>query len=151
MPTYQIRPEDPATPAAIALLQGLSDNLTAITGSSGRASFDPEDVRGPKSLFVLAWDERDQAVGCGSFRPLQPGIAELKRMYALPGTRGVGTAVLQYLEAEAAQMGYAELWLETRRVNLRAVGFYRSRGYKEIPNFGKYVGRPEAICLAKHL
>lgn len=63
----------------------------------------------------------------------------------------MGTAVLQYLEAEAALMGYAELWLETRRVNIRAVGFYHSRGYQEIPNFGKYVGRPEAICLAKHL
>lgn len=151
MATYQIRPEDPTTPAATALLQGLSDSLTAITGSSGRASFNPEDVRGPNSLFVLAWDEHNQAVGCGGFRPLQPGIAELKRMYALPETRGVGTAVLQFLEAEAAKLGYAELWLETRRVNLRAVGFYRSRGYQAIPNFGKYVDRPEAICLAKRL
>lgn len=151
MPTYYIMPEDPATPAAVALIQALSDTLAAITGSNGRTSFNPDDVRGPNSLFVVARNARNSAVGCGGFRPLQPGIAELKRMYASPGTKGVGTAILQFLEAKATQMGYEELWLETRRVNVRAVGFYSSRGYEQIPNFGKYVDRPEAICMAKRL
>lgn len=68
MPTYYIMPEDPATPAAVALIQALSDTLAAITGSNGRTSFNPDDVRGPNSLFVVARNARNSAVGCGGFR-----------------------------------------------------------------------------------
>lgn len=48
-------------------------------------------------------------------------------------------------------MGYTEFWLETRSVNARAVSFYERRGYRKIPNFGKYIGRQEAVCLGKPL
>jgi ribosomal protein S18 acetylase RimI-like enzyme len=72
-------------------------------------------------------------------------------MYARPGTRGVGTAILHHLENQALRAGYAEIWLETRRVNTRAVSFYVRHGYRQVPNFGRYVGRPEAICLGKVL
>ena len=48
-------------------------------------------------------------------------------------------------------MGYHALWLETRLVNERAVRFYESRGYKRIPNFGKYVGNTAAVCFEKRL
>lgn len=40
-----IRAEDPGTPDAIALLDKLSAALAVISGDSGRASFDPDDVR----------------------------------------------------------------------------------------------------------
>ena len=36
-------------------------------------------------------------------------------------------------------------------MNLRAVGFCLKHGYELIPNYGKYIGRPEAVCLAKRL
>ena len=72
-------------------------------------------------------------------------------MYAAPGTSGVGSAVLAHLESEAAKLGYSEVWLETRAVNSRAVAFYEQRGYSRISNFGKYVGRAEAVCFAKRL
>jgi ribosomal protein S18 acetylase RimI-like enzyme len=51
----------------------------------------------------------------------------------------------------ASELGYSEAWLETRRVNSRAVNFYLKHGYREIPGFGKYAGLPEAICMAKEL
>lgn len=129
----------------------LSLILTAVTGASGTASFDPNDVKVPGALFVVAHNEAGQAVGCGAFRPLCEGVAEIKRMYARPGNVGVGTAVLTYLEAEATRMGYHALWLETRLVNERAVAFYQSRGYMRIPNFGKYVGNGTAVCFEKRL
>lgn len=87
--------EDPAGPDAVALLDALSDTLAAITGSSGRASFDVNDVRGDKARFVLG--------------------------------------------------------LETRLVNTRAVHFYERHGYSRIPNYGRYIGRPEAVCFEKTL
>ncbi|HEX9173528.1 MAG TPA: hypothetical protein VF861_12785 [Telluria sp.] len=51
----------------------------------------------------------------------------------------------------ALALGYRALWLETRRVNLRAVGFYAAHGYRPVANYGKYVGRDDAVCLGKSL
>ena len=150
-PLLSITAEDPASADAQVLIDALSDTLAGITGDSGRSGFDPADVRDPRSLFVVARAQDGTPVGCGAYRPLEAGIAELKRMYARPDTRGVGDAVLDVLETSAAAAGYEALWLETRRVNLRAVRFYVRRGYREIPNFGRYADLPEAICLARAL
>jgi GNAT superfamily N-acetyltransferase len=146
-----IRAEDPGTPDAIALIGELSAALAAITGDSGRSSFDPDDVRAADARFVVARNADRQAVGCGAFRPLADGIAELKRMYSRPGNPGASSALLAFLEAEAAALDYRAIWLATRVVNERAVRFYRARGYRPIPNYGKYAGKAETVCLAKQL
>ncbi len=148
---YTITPEDPTSAVSCQLMDELSAILTGITGDSGRSSFDPNDVRVPKALFVVARNEGGQAIGCGAFRPLREGIAEIKRMYSRPGSAGVGSTILAYLETEAASMGYKALWLETRLVNERAVRFYERRGYSRIPNYGKYIGNPKAVCFEKRL
>lgn len=148
---FFINLEDPATSDASALIEALSEALASITGDSGKSSFDPEDVRGERARFVVARTIEGRAVGCGAFRPLQNGVAELKRMYSMPGTKGVGHAVLSHLEQEAVALGYEQLWLETRLINQHAVAFYEKHGYKRIPNFGKYVGNSAAVCLAKSL
>ncbi|PZP32488.1 MAG: GNAT family N-acetyltransferase [Roseateles depolymerans] len=143
--------EDPGGGDAQVLLEELSAVLQAITGSSGRSSFSVEDVRGPRSRFVVARDEVGLAWGCGALRPLQPGVAELKRMYARSGGAGVGAALLAHLEAEARGLGYRALWLETRAVNGRAVAFYERHGYQRIENFGRYAGNAAAVCFGKEL
>jgi GNAT superfamily N-acetyltransferase len=116
-----------------------------------KSSFDRSYVQGPRARFVVARTKAGIPVGCGAFRPMGETVAEVKRMYAVPGTVGVGSVVLAHLESEATKLGYSELWLETRVVNERAVAFYEHRGYSPIPSFGKYVGRREAACLAKRL
>ena len=132
-------------------MEELSTALEAITGDSGKASFDVDDVRGPLACFVVARDTHGAALGCGAFRPLQPGVAEIKRMYARHGSVGVGSAVLRFLEEQAGKLGYQALWLETRLVNRRAVDFYAARGYARIANYGKYIGNPLAVCFEKLL
>ncbi|MGB9988857.1 GNAT family N-acetyltransferase [Massilia sp. SM-13] len=143
--------EDPGTDDAALLMRELSVALALITGDSGAASFSVDDVRGPGGCFVLARDAAGRPLGCGALRPLQPGVAELKRMYARPETQGVGGALLAHLERRATAMGYRELWLETRLVNVRATQFYLRHGYRRIDNFGKYAGRAAAGCYAKAL
>jgi GNAT superfamily N-acetyltransferase len=142
---------DPASHEAQQLLASLSTTLQSITGSDGKASFDVSDVQVERACFAIAWSAAGEPLGCGAIRPLEPAIAELKRMFAVPGTRGVGSAVLAFLEQQALIFGYREIWLETRLVNQRAVAFYERHGYQVIPNFGRYVGRPEAVCLGKLL
>lgn len=148
---FTITHEDPASPAAAQLIDALSETLAKITGDSGKSSFDPNDVRGSRARFVVARTSTGTPVGCGAFRPIDESTAEVKRMYAIPGLSGVGGAVLSHLENEAKLLGYSQLWLETRIVNQRAVAFYEKKGYSRIPNFGKYVGKLEAVCFAKNL
>jgi GNAT superfamily N-acetyltransferase len=143
--------EDPGTPDAIALVDELSAALAAITGDSGRSSFDIDDVRAARARFVVARNASGHAVGCGAFRPLGGDIAEVKRMFARPGNPGTGSALLAFLEAQAGALGYRAIWLATRAINERAVGFYLAHGYKPIPNYGKYAGNAEAVCLATQL
>jgi GNAT superfamily N-acetyltransferase len=144
---------DPASPEALQLMAELSAILEAITGDGGRNSFKPEDVAGPRGRFVIARAPEGAPLGCGAIRPLDEaaGIAEVKRMYARPGAKGVGSAILAHLEEQARGLGYAALWLETRLVNQRAVAFYERRGYRRIPNYGGYVGRPQSVCFEKRL
>ena len=142
---------DPGHPDALALMDELSAALASITGASGASSFAVEDARVARSLFVLAKADDGALLGCAALRPLYGEVGEVKRMFARPGTRGVGQALLRHIEAEASALGYAALWLETRRVNTRAVAFYCRHGYEPIANYGKYVGRAEAICLGKRL
>jgi len=149
--TIQLAEEDAGAADSLALIMELSTALEAITGDSGRASFDVEDVQGPTGCFVVARNGDGEAIGCGAFRPLQPGVAEIKRMYARHGTSGVGSAVLHFLEREAQACGYQAIWLETRLVNRRAVDFYTARGYVRIANYGKYIGNPLAVCFEKTL
>lgn len=146
-----IADEDPGAADAALLMRELSVALALITGDSGAASFNADDVRGAGGCFVLARDAAGRALGCGALRPLQPGVAELKRMYARPETQGVGSALVAHLERRAAAMGYRELWLETRLVNTRATQFYLRHGYRRIDNFGKYAGQAAAGCYAKVL
>ena len=148
MPTCA--PADPDCDEARALIAELDAALAAICGDSGAKSFDTDDVRGPRSVFLLARDVAGVAVGCGALRPIEGDVAEVKRMYARPGS-GAGVQLLGELERRALQFGYRAIWLETRRVNARAVAFYDKHGYRVIPNYGKYVGRDDAICLGKIL
>lgn len=149
---------DPGHPDALALVEELSEALAAITGDSGKASFCADDARGPGALFVVARAPGGALLGCAALRPLGGAggvqarrVGEVKRMYARPGTRGAGAALLAHIESAAVQCGYHELWLETRRVNTRALGFYLRHGYAAIASYGKYIGRADAICLGKQL
>ncbi len=141
----------PNTPDARLLMDELSEHLQCITGSSGRSSFDLNDVCVPRSLFVVAYNETGKAIGCGAIRPINEDIAEVKRMYARTKEEGIGTQILCYLEVQAQKMGYYTLWIETRLINKQAVSFYKNRGYHFISNYGKYVNNSETVCFEKSI
>lgn len=142
---------DPASPDGMCLLAALSRSLQRITGSSGVASFQLSDIQLQGACFAIARQPDGTPVGCGALRPLQPGVVDLKRMFAVLGSKGVGSAVLAFLESKASEFGYGQVWLETRKFNQRAIAFYERHGYGPIATFGRYVGRPEAVCLGKQL
>lgn len=149
MPALRFIPRDPAHPDAATLLKALSAALQTITGCGGDASFDARDVRGEGAVFLVGYTEGGEPVACGGYRTLGGGAAEVKRVYA--AQRGAGRPLLMALEARACADGYTRLMCETRRVNARAVAFYLRAGWRVCENYGKYAGRPEAVCFEKIL
>jgi len=147
-----VAPIDPGSLDALGLIAELDAALAAITGDSGASSFDANDVRGARAVFLIARADDGAPVGCGALRPLEGAAdaGEIKRMYARPGS-GAGALLLAELEAQGAALGYTELRLSTRRVNARAVDFYRRHGYVAAPAWGKYVGSTVSVCLGKPL
>lgn len=94
-----------------------------------------------------------RAVACGAWQPLEPGVAELKRMYVRPAFRGRGIArqLIVALEEEALADGRPVLRLETGTYLPAAIHLYRSAGYAPIPAFGEYAGNPFSVCFSKSL
>lgn len=151
MAEFTIEETDPQHPDAIVLQAALSKTLEALTGSSGTQSFNHDDVKGDGATFVLARDENGKAVGCVACRPIGNEVVEIKRLFAVPGNRGAGRALLRHIEAFARDYGYREAWLETRSSNPTAVEFYLRNGYRIIENYGRYVGQADAVCFARAL
>ena len=145
---------DAAGPDAQLLLDALSAALLRINGDSGRSSFDVEAAT-PRGGFYIARNGAGELLGCAALRPLD-GVAdspvgELKRMYARPGSAGVGAALLAHVESQARRHGYQALHLSTRVINTRAVAFYAKHGYAPVIAWGKYVGAAQSTCLGKTL
>ena len=139
-------------PAAQPLLDELDEDLTRRYGSDEEVHAAPAEFEPPHGLFVLAVID-GEAVACGGFRPLRPGIAEVKRMYVRPAARGTGMArrLLAHLESRAEQVGHAQLWLETGTKQPEAMQLYESSGYTPIPAFGQFADSPLSRCYAKRL
>lgn len=148
--SISIKIVNPDDEKVLAITEELSENLYLRFGSDGKNSF--QDWENENSKFVFAVAEiNSEIVGCGAIRPIDQNIGEVKRMYAKYPGKKIGQTILGFLENEAVNLGYTNLVLETRVKNESAVQFYQKQGYKVIPNYGKYIDRPEAICLEKSL
>jgi len=82
-------------------------------------------------LLVAQTDS--QVVGVGALKPVDAGVAEIKRMYVRPQARGqgIGRAILQRLLADAHTIGYQLVRLETATFMHEAHALYRSLGFKD--------------------
>lgn len=142
---------DPRSAESQLLITKLSAELAAITGDNGKSNFTMDSMDEERSLWVLARNNKGDAVGCGAIRPLTEHIAELKRMFSDRSSPAIGNALLTFLEKFALSMGYDQIWLATRSVNHKALNFYQKNGYERIDNYGPYVNCDETVCFAKIL
>ena len=95
--------------------------------------------------------ENDTAVGIGAYKEFEPNVAEIKRMYTLPESRGKGIAkaILTELEAWAREENYTTSILETGFLQVDAIGLYQKLGYEITENFGQYSGVANSVCMKK--
>lgn len=84
----------------------------------------------PGSLTAVALDERGVLVGSARLLP-EAGMArrQVRQVVVAPQARGlgVGSLLMDALEARAAEQGATTLWLYARDT---AVAFYRRRGFE---------------------
>jgi len=94
----------------------------------------PGDYAPPAGRLLLAAYE-GQLAACVALHKLQPDICEMKRLYLRPQFRGkgLGRALTDRVIAEARQIGYHRMRLDTVEPVMKdAVAMYRKLGFREI-------------------
>jgi GNAT superfamily N-acetyltransferase len=94
----------------------------------------PGDYAPPGGRLLLATLEGEPA-GCVALHKLDHDICEMKRLYLRPKFRGkgLGGILVQAIFAEARQIGYLRMRLDTVEPVMKdAVAMYRKLGFREI-------------------
>ena len=103
--------------------QNFGDEFAGLPGKYAR----------PNGRLYLALVDGAPA-GCVAMRKLDEARAEMKRLYVRSDFRGakVGLALTERIIADARQIGYRALVLDTLSTMQRAQALYRSLGFVEI-------------------
>jgi GNAT superfamily N-acetyltransferase len=91
---------------------------------------------GPRGRLYLAIVDGNPA-GVGALKPVSAEVGEVKRMFVRPAARraGAARAILTQLIADAGEIGYRTLRLETMTYMVEAQGLYRSLGFVDSEAF----------------
>jgi ribosomal protein S18 acetylase RimI-like enzyme len=87
----------------------------------------------PAGRLYLAINEPEPA-GCIALRQFAVGVCEMKRLYVREEYRGIGLGrrLAEHVIADAREIGYHTMRLDTLPVMGSAIGLYRRLGFKEI-------------------
>jgi putative acetyltransferase len=110
----------------------------------------PGDYAPPYGRLLLA-EYETRIAGCVALHKLENNICEMKRLYLRPQFRGkgLGRALADRIIAEARQIGYQRMRLDTVEPVMKdAVAMYRRIGFREI---SPYCTNPIAGALYMEL
>jgi putative acetyltransferase len=126
--------------------------MRAVSPPGSSHALDLAALRAPGVTFWSAL-EGDALVGCGALKALDAGHAEIKSMRTAPThqNRGVASAVLRHIIAEAARAGYARLSLETGSFAFFAParGLYTKYGFEYCGPFADYREDPHSVFMTR--
>ncbi len=110
----------------------------------------PGDYTPPEGRLLLA-QYQGQFAGCVALHKLEGDICEMKRLYLRPQFRGqgLGRVLADHIIAEARQIGYRRMRLDTVEPVMKdAVAMYRRIGFRDI---APYCANPIAGALCMEL
>jgi putative acetyltransferase len=139
-------------PEIVTLIDALDAFQKPLYPAESHHGIDIAELIKPNVLFAVVRNAQSMAMGCGAI-VLQKDYAELKRMYVPDSYRGmgVGKALLQFLEQQAAASQCRLLRLETGVRQPEALRLYERAGYRRCAPFGNYQQDPLSVFMEKRL
>ena len=126
-----------------AVAQELADYLAFIGDALDAEGLDPdiahwqEEYDGRTGVLLVVADTAGGIVGTAAVRLLEPGIAELKRMWLRPACQGTGLGrrLMDACLDEARGLDCRAVRLDSQVRLAAAVHLYRAYGFGEIPRY----------------
>ena len=86
-------------------------------------------------LYLARWD--GEIAGCIGLRKIDQYNCEMKRLYVRPEFqgKGIGRALAEMVIADAKEIGYSNMLLDTLPFLKTAIHMYKSMGFYEIPSY----------------
>jgi GNAT superfamily N-acetyltransferase len=119
--------------------QGYEEELANLKRKYGR----------PDGRLYVALVE-DRVVGCIALRRFDETRCELKRLYVVPALRGCGIAraLTRQMIADAREIGYRQMLLDTLPFLREAIALYESEGFYQVERYNdSLVSRTYFYCL----
>ena len=140
--TPSIAVETPLQDDVRALVAALNAHLKPLSPPEFQFQMTVEQMAGPETTLFVARDAAGRALGMGALFVHSLELAEVKRMYTLPETRGqgIGRLLLNDIERLARDKGVAVLKLETGAVEGFAPAWrlYERGGFVRCDAFADY-------------
>jgi putative acetyltransferase len=150
--TLQIGLDDLQGPEIIAFLEEHLRDMRSSSPIDSCHVLDLEGLRRPDITFWSAWED-STLLGCGALKRLDPGHAEIKSMRTSVSARGrgVGSAILRHILAEAAGRGYSRVSLETGAGEFFAPAraLYEKFGFVACGPFADYEDDPNSAYYTR--
>jgi GNAT superfamily N-acetyltransferase len=139
-------------PLAQYLVEQVQQEYVERYGDRDAAVVEPAEFLPPAGAFLVAEVDGVPA-GCGAWRALPSGEAEIKRVYVESAFRRQGLAqlIVAALEDGAARAGHRSIVLNTGQQQPEALALYARLGYSSVPGYGIYACAPDAVFLGKAL
>jgi len=152
----EFREEPYDGPVASALIDAVQQEYVDRYGGPDESPVHPGEFAPPQGRFVIGYvstEGEPLPVAMGGLRLVEPGTAEIKRMYVVPTHRGQGHSrtVLAHLESLARSIGATRVVLETGLKQPEAMQLYETSGYERIDGFGHYCGQELSVSYGKQL
>jgi putative acetyltransferase len=149
-----VTPGNLADPQVIALLQQHVTRARAETAAGSAHALDLAELRAADVSFWSAWDE-GTLLGVAALKRLSAEHGEVKSMHTTENARrrGIATALMQRLLAEARGAGLTRVSLETGSWDYfePARAFYRRHGFRDCAPFAHYRPDPNSVFMTREL
>jgi len=145
---------DLTDPRIIVLLEQHLLRARAQTAPCSAHALDRAALQGPDISFYAAWQDLEP-LGVGALKRLTDAHGEIKSMYTAEHVRrrGVASALLRHLLAEARAGGMARVSLETGSWDYFAPAraLYRRHGFIDCSPFADYRPDPNSVFMTLEL
>ena len=149
-----IRVDDLSGPEIAALLAEHLRSMYLHSPPESVHALDIERLRAPDITMWTVWQERE-LLGCGALKELDREHGEIKSMRTATRhlRKGVASALMRHLLAEARRRSYRRLSLETGSMAAFAPAreLYRRFGFEPCGPFGEYIEDPNSVFMTREL